>query len=616
MVKFNIIIPIDTKHYESDKNGYDESLLLGSLRATDNLPPEQQLFSVSPPTRQPSHTDNAGHTGAAAAVESVAKFRISPAVVEPPSRITTSSKSSPPKPSLRRAGSESAMTAALQSHIRSQSATAMSSSVSFSSSLFTTSSVMGAELIAEHFLIPAFVHACPSRTISDLFDDLTANSSGHMILERVFTFNRYAPPSLVHKIFSKMLPDASKDTKSLDGSSKTKSFNCCWDKAFRLKHVIMNPKYLEPRYLHVVVFLEPHDVSSSDGVSSSGVGNNATAARSSSTTMASSWSSQSKKTIPEFALSVTGENVNKKLQSSGTLSGVVNNNNSTNSDTAHHMATRLVIRCRGHIFQSHKMIERLNNYCRVTEQVLEEYPGLRGMELTSTCPRCISDGKVSSQQGTFRQSVLDSLNTLYTQFAYASKSIASKEEKMEDFIRMNSHKLRCSVACRVKPELLISIPEQLETAIVAKRKSEHKIHFLLDVVVQSASTSTSSIKNCLVKVMSVLIPRSQLLESRKATVGKQKIDCQMVDLGSGVFVDIYGPRVVSSCTEIACYVITCEHIFTMMAQSPPVSRNPDPENYDLLALVGGIAFSSGCYLIVVPVRNENLFVLLYCTYCY
>lgn len=273
--------------------------------------------------------------------------------------------------------------------------------------------------------------------------------SGFITLERTFHFNRFTPPGLIQTIFSRIYQFQTDRVRPLSSSESTAQ-NVCWDRAFTQEY----------KTVRILVQL-----------------------------MANNDTFSLKRPASRSNMSPTGE---APLEP-----GEVNHQD---------FSSQLRIRGVGHVLNSHLILDQLDKYTEATRQVLEDYPGLGHVRLSSTCPDCLIYQSDDANRGEFRHSELMSLQETFKKVSQSLEHVrqGNVTAKMRSELRQwNSKRHTCPRnRCQIKSDMLIFIPKPLKAEIEQTSKSEKEINFLLDEVVRVSSVPSKVISNCVVKVMS------------------------------------------------------------------------------------------------------------------
>jgi hypothetical protein len=241
-------------------------------------------------------------------------------------------------------------------------------------------------------------------------------------------------------------------------------------------------------------------------------------------------------------------------------------------------SSHLRIKGVGHVLNAHAILEQLDKYTAVTQQVLEEYPGMGHVRLSSTCPDCLLNQSDESLRGKFRHSELVALKE---SFAVISDSVLKaphggvSSHVATQLRKWNSKRHTCPQnRCQIRSDMLIHVPRRIKTEIERVAKSEKEINFLLDEVVRSAAVPLSSIAKGVVKIMAANCQEGaiQLIQDRlgwpkESMPATATLVLDGLLYSSGVVVALPPDRAFSSSYRTwdgtdKVLVLSCEHVVT------------------------------------------------------
>lgn len=252
---------------------------------------------------------------------------------------------------------------------------------------------------------------------------------------------------------------------------------------------------------------------------------------------------------------------------------------STEEEASQEFSSHLRIRGTGHMLNSHLILEQLDKYTVVTQQVLDEYPGLGHVRLSLTCPDCMINQTDERNRGEFRYSDLLGLQEAFQEIASSlleTKNKGSLNAKLHAQIRKwNSKRHTCPRnRCQIKSDMLIHLPQRLKLEIERASHAEKEINFLLDEVVRSSAVRLNTISKSVVKIMAAncgaeVISQVKLhlgrLETGKSLIAKVLLST--IQYSSGVIVALPEGHPLRS--DAPCdfrfnevLVLCCEHVIT------------------------------------------------------
>jgi hypothetical protein len=188
----------------------------------------------------------------------------------------------------------------------------------------------------------------------------------------------------------------------------------------------------------------------------------------------------------------------------------------------------------GHLLQMHTLVEALNDYTNIVDEILNEYNGLNTVSTEVICPICIMKQLPEEECGTVSYAEEERIgNLLYNEIEKIeaehefdssvddnttktdqnddddcdddvdeedASQVESMEEKMlvvynkwlkNNYIICNRHK------CKIKPDLIIPLPENL-LKVVSKNISEYHasiVSYLINDVINNSNYNNNNINN-------------------------------------------------------------------------------------------------------------------------
>jgi hypothetical protein len=238
----------------------------------------------------------------------------------------------------------------------------------------------------------------------------------------------------------------------------------------------------------------------------------------------------------------------------------------------------LHIRGTGHTLNAHAILEQLDKYTTVTQQILAEYPGLGHVRLSSTCPDCLITQTVEGKRGEFRHSELVALQETFqelTDLLQSTNNGRISNEVRAQLRKWNSKRHTCPKfrAHQIKSEMLIHVPRMLKAEIERASHAEKEINFLLDEVVRSAAVPLRDVAKGVVKVMAANCQQHSL-EQAKHTLQELKfgetrkgaLTITAIQYSSGAVVPVPEGHQLANVPSLdrtnEVVVLSCEHVVT------------------------------------------------------
>jgi hypothetical protein len=274
--------------------------------------------------------------------------------------------------------------------------------------------------------------------------------------------------------------------------------------------------------------------------------------------------------------------------------------------SSHEFSSHLRIKGVGHVLNAHAILELLDRYTALIQQVLEDYPGMGSVRLSSTCPDCLLNQPEESQRGKFRHSELVALKESFTALSDSVRQAphggVSNHVAMQ-LRKWNGKRHTCPQnRCQIRSDMLIHVPLPIKAAIEHAAKSEKEINFLLDEVVRSAAVPLSSIAKGVVKIMAANCQegsmeqiKERLSWPKESMPATAKLCLDGLLYSSGVVVALPPERAFSTSYRAwdgtnKVLVLSCEHVVTKKTATAgklEYSRINHAEGMQTTFIIGG-----------------------------